>query len=375
MLIETYAPARTKDILGNTKAIEDTRTWIKNWKHGALILYGPVGIGKSLAIRLIAKELKLELIESNANEVRGYKAIKETILKATAQRSLFYSGKLIVIDELDALDSTRGISELIKNTSHPVVLIAQDPYLQKLANLRKTCKLVKFIKVRYTEIEKFLEEICKKENIVYDRKALNQLAKISDGDVRAALTDLESLLELTQETITSLGFREKKEDIFNTLKIIFKTESIENVRIALDNSEKSPEDLFLWMSENIISEYENLEDVAGAYDYLSKADIFRARIMKRQAMSLYKYFIEISFYGVALSKKEPSKKFVMYKFPMLYFRKDELDSVKEKIAQKLHISKKEAGEYIPLIKIKLEKVKKEFGFDEDEIELVKSAKQ
>ena len=124
-------------------------------------------------------------------------------------------------------------------------------------------------------------------------------------------------------------------------------------------------------------EYDSIEEIAKSYDYLSKADLFTSRVIKRQAWRLQKYFL-LSAYGIALSKTSPKEKYTMYKSPkILYSRKNNnLESVREKIAKKLHVSKKEAVEYIEIIRTLMDKtdIEKKFGFDEKEIEELETAK-
>ena len=198
-----------------------------------------------------------------------------------------------------------------------------------------------------------------------------QFAQLCDGDVRSALIDLEVLGELTESSLETLSQRSREENIFNTLKVIFKTTDIKNVLTALENSDKDSSELLLWLHENLAEEYTNISDLAQAYEALSKADLFSARTLRRQSMSLKKYE-SIGIIGVSLSKKTRYNKFFIYKAPRRRFQNY---TFIEKIASKMQISRKKAKLYTPLIRIMISKNSSfadYFDFDESEIEDMKN---
>lgn len=356
MILEKYKPKTTKEIISNQLQIREIGNWIKKWKKGALIIHGPPGSGKSLSIEILAKAMRYEIIEYSSSDIDI-----DHVLKTSQQTSLFFQGKLIVI-ETDKVPIK--ITNLIKNTRHPVILIVQDAYKIKPA-IRKYCKLIKFTRIRYDLIARLLDKICEQENVKCNKRLTTQLARMSNGDVRAALIDLESLIDTG--SINNISHREQDEDIFNTLKIIFRTKDINNARTAIKNCDKSVEEISLWLEENIPEEYDK-QASALAYEYLAKADLFASRIMKRQLWSLKKYTL-LAPYGTAISKKEPKKSYVSYKFPLIFFKKKNNEETKEKIARKLHISKKEVNQELPLIKKLLNKeLISELNLNEKDIE-------
>lgn len=332
MLFEKYEPKTTEEILGNKLQTAEIKNWLKKWKKGsALLLHGPSGTGKTLAIRLLAKELDYEAIEKHHDDTIDYAELK----KSSLQKSLFLKSKIILLEAADAHDPKLIIS-LIGSSEFPVILTAESPY-GKLNSVRKMCTMVKFDKVRPDAIMDFLKKICSKEKILCDEKVLRQYS--ATGDVRAALTDLEAQSD----------YRDITENIFNAIRIIFKATSLESAKIAMENSENTA-DIFSWLAENVSSEYEKLGDLASAYEFLAKADLFRSRIIRRQAWGLQKYFFDISVFGVVLSKSVPSRKFVMYRPP--FFRKHAKENHDlENLARQLHCSRKEAADSMRLMKI------------------------
>ncbi|MBS3052885.1 MAG: AAA family ATPase [Candidatus Aenigmarchaeota archaeon] len=353
MLLQKYEPRSLQEFVGNRQQTAEILQWIKGWKKGALMIHGPPGVGKSLAVKLAAKELGLELLQRHANDQAD--VLKESVLKAAQQKSLFSKGKILLIDDLEQLDSSKHVVELIKSSRFPVVLVASNPYDMKLAALRNYCKMVKFQKLRADEIARFLKLICETEGIKYEEAALKQLCRTSNGDIRAALMDLETLKpEVTLRNAGELGDRGKEDNIFETVRLVLKATSIQSAALAVQNSER-PEIVLAWLEENILNEYTGIEEIAEAYDWLSKADIFYSRIIRRQSWSLQKYANALGFYGVALSKRKARNSFVQYSVPKRRFK---AGSTEEDLASLLHVSRRRIGLYRPLIKSLEEKIKR-----------------
>jgi replication factor C large subunit len=376
-ILEKYKPKRISEVIGNRKQMEDALNFIKNFKKGkALFLYGPPGCGKSLSIELIAKELSYEIIELSPSDFRDYNTIKQKIFEAGKQRSLFGKGRIVLIDDVEVKDKgmEKAILELIKNSSYPVVLTANNPFEKSLATIRKFSEMIKFDKIHSNNLKAFLEKIAKKEGKKYEEKAIAQLARMANGDVRAALIDFETLDEITEESIKKLSTREVEQSIFDTLKVIFKTKSINTALLAASQSEKTPEEIFWWLEENLIKEYKKPEDLAKGFEYLAEADFFQSMIIKRQSWELKKYFLD-SMAFVSIAKKESYPGFTAYSSPTIYQEKKipkELKDVCLKIGSLTHCSSKKAAQYIPIFKYLVEKSKKVKSlFTKEEIDAIK----
>jgi len=368
---EKYAPKKVVEVVGQKKAIDQFLTWYKSWKPGkkAALFHGPAGTGKTCLIEALGKEKNLEVIEMNASDYRTAKQIREVIGQSMKQKSLFKKSKIFMIDEIDGIagredrGGTGEIIKIIKESLYPIVITANNPWHPRLRSLRVYSQLIQFGKVRYWDILKRLQFICEKEGVKCDREVLGQLAKRSEGDLRSAINDLETLTRIKKEIkfkdLETLGIREKETNIFDVLKMIFKTKTALAAKLSIQNVDKDLDEIFLWVEQNIINEYEKPEEIAKAYDMLSRADIFMQRIKRRQNWKLQKYMIDLMTAGVAVSKKEMYRKFTRYQYPdrikflgrTKFKRREEKERLLE-LSKQLHCStKKIREEFLPFFKV------------------------
>jgi len=354
-----YEPGRLSEIKGQDDAVAFLKKFIsdKKRKKKAVILYGPSGNGKTASAYALAKEFDLELLEVNASDFRNKDKIESSIGNAAKQMSLFGKSKLILIDEIDGLSGkddrggVQAITKVIDESAFPIILTSNNPFDDKFSTLRKRCELLEFKSLEYKIVSEILKDICKKERIQYEESAITALARREAGDLRGAITDLQLVSagseRITAESLEQLGDRMKMESILQALVKVFKTTDPNIALTAFDNVDEDQDKIFLWIDENLPYEYENPEDLADAYDKLSKADVFRRRIRRWQHWRFLVYINALLTAGIATSKKERYKKFVKYKptgrILKLWWAKQKnmkKKAICQKISEKTHNSAK-----------------------------------
>jgi replication factor C large subunit len=324
--IKKYEPKNSHEIIGQDEAVKYLKEFITNpkkRKKKAIILYGPSGNGKTSSVYAFAEEFNLELIEVNASDFRNKDSIESTIGHSSRQMSLFGKSKLILVDEIDGLSGheDRGgilaITKVIEDSAFPIILTSNNPFDNKFSALRKKCDLLQFNSLDHTLILDALKDICRKENLNYDESALKSLARRQSGDLRGAITDLQLISagasKITDEELEQLGDRMKMESILQALVKVFKTTDPNLALTAFDNVDEDLDKIFLWLDENLPEEYDKPEDLARAYDMLSKADVFKRRIKRWQHWRFLIYINAFLTAGIATAKDEKYKKFVKYK--------------------------------------------------------------
>ena len=369
MLTEKYKPKRLEDVVGQQEAIKKILKWIQSWKPGdkALLIHGPVGVGKTTIIQALASERDMDFIELNASDYRSAKQIRESIGRSIHEQSLFRRGKVFLIDEVDTLagnEDRGGVSEmvkLIKETKHPIVLTANNPWISKLRSLRSYCYMIEIKRPSLSIIERYLKGIAVKEHIKIEMAAIQEIAKRSNGDLRSAMTDLESLRhkkKITVDDVLELGYRERDVTAYDALNKIFRASSLADARHSINNVDKTPDELFWWIESNITREYERPQEAAAAFDALSAADVFRGWIRKTKNWRFLAYMIDLMTYGVAAARHKRRFKYVSYRYPTLIatlgrtkrMRREQQERLLE-LAQQLHCStRKVRAEFLPYLK-------------------------
>ncbi len=393
-----YSPNALKEIIGQDNSVKELREFVSNYKKQkkkALLLYGPSGVGKTSSVYAISKELGYELIEVNASDSRNKDQIMEKVGSAAKQYSLFGSSKIILIDEIDGLSGNKDrgglatLTKLIGESAFPIIFTIQNPWDYKFNSLKKKCTLVEFVPLDANDMVKVLIDVCKKDNIKYEESVLKGLARRSGGDFRAALNDLEMLStgikEITKESLQELEDRSREESMPNALLKVFKSTDPKIAITAFDSVKEDIDQQFLWIDENLPNEYDKPEDIAMAYDKLSKADVFKRRIRRWQHWRFLIYVNALLTAGVAVSKDEKYKKFVKYKptgrILKLWWAKQKSlkkKAIAAKIAEKTHSSVRDVVkdmEYFKLIFKKNKEMAKSISeyldLDKDEIAWLK----
>ena len=392
--IQKYFPVKCSEIVGQDKVIKELKNFISNFKNQkkkAAFVYGPSGVGKTCSVYCIANELNLEILEVNASEFRNKDQIHSIVGGAISQQSLFSKGKIILVDEVDGLAGNKdrgGLQELkrlIQKTTYPIVLTATNPWENKFSSLRSKSQLMKFEELTHENIFPVLNNICNKEKIKADKTALKSLARMTGGDLRAAINDLQQLTansgKLTKEELETLSQREHQETIINALTRIFKTTDPKLAINAFDTVNEDLNQRLLWLDKNLPEEYTNPYDLARAYDKLSKADIFNRRIRRWQHWRFLVYINALITAGIAVSKDKKYDNYVEYKqsgrLLKIYWaniRNMKRKAIALKIAEKTHTSQKQILKNIDFFKVIFKKndkmalqIANELDLDKEEV--------
>jgi len=365
MWVQKYRPDSLEDYRGASKQKKQLKEWAEDWEKGdkSILLHGQAGTGKTSLVEALANDLDLELVETNASDVRTKGQLKEELKEATRQASFFGKNKLILIDEVDGMSGRDrgGVAELktiIDESRFPVVMTANDAYDSKIRPLRNISKQVKLDSVHTNSINAHLKWVLDQEDIDYDERAVKMIARRAGGQMRSAINDLELVAlgrdKLEKDHVRELSQRDSRQEIFDSLKIIFKTSSAENARQASNNIDEDADTFMQWVRENIPREYKKPEDNAEAYYWISTADLYSGRIRKRMAWSLMKYVYEFSTVGVALSKDEKYSGWTKYQYPSKLKKmgssrasRKKMDTITSKLGEKLRLSQRDVKSDLP----------------------------
>jgi replication factor C large subunit len=382
---EKYRPTTLGDVVGNSKSVGELRSWADSWDSGrpkrypAVILAGEAGTGKTSAALALAKDKKWTVIELNASDARNYTNISKVVTMGVIHETFSDDGtfvgsdiggrKLVILDEADNLYETssgsskskksedketkdmsdrggkKAIIEALAQACQPIILIVNDLYSLTKGRgeaIKRYCKVIRFDTLRKDEIRNALKQVAINENLGVEEKVLDVVAEKSGGDLRAALNDLEGLAigrrTLSLKEIDTLGFRDPSVKIYGALRTIFTTKSLTMAKEAVNSLDETPQDLLVWIDENLPKQYTRTQDLLDSLEYLSKADILLRRVFRRQHFALWSYARELMSGGVALAKRDiydysPKHDFPMYLIAMSRSKMDR--ALQEKVLQKL----------------------------------------
>lgn len=288
--------------------------FIENFKVGkGILLVGRAGSGKTTTLSVLADHYNYELFEMNASDSRNKKSILESVGDVIKQKSLFGSEKMILIDEVDGVsgrDDRGGVAELIKivkESNYPVVFTANDPDSDKIKALKKVVKVVNFENSSKDLLLGIAKRIFDSEKIEFNEKEIESFVEErSSIDIRGFINDIQaSVVDSRFSTQIELEIRDYKKKIELVLEKIFYSYPEDSQKSSY-NTDINLDDLFLYLEENVPSIDSNVA-TANYFNEISKADVFRGRIMKYQ---YWRYLAYVSFYltyGASSVKDNPKK--------------------------------------------------------------------
>lgn len=296
MLTNKYKPTNISGVIGNKTNIQAILEWLNTWeqqKKKCLLISGVSGIGKTLSTELILNSLKYNIIHLNSDEERDKEYINSSIkpiIKFT--KTVFGKKNILFVDDLDCTSDYGFLStlvECIKETNVPVICICNDRYNQSFKTLVGYCHDVKFQKPRVNEIQKYVMDIVKKENIKVNLADMNKLIENSNNDIRSILNNLQlysytSNNQLGVSTNVNLGNKDNSQiNVFDMTNIMFSQNSSMDEKYHTFWMETDL--LPLMIHENYIrnslknkNEVTELDQIDSAAEAISNLDLFETSI-------------------------------------------------------------------------------------------------
>ncbi|KAL8656134.1 MAG: hypothetical protein Q9210_000460 [Variospora velana] len=181
-----------------------------------MLFYGPPGTGKTSTILALAKELygpdmfRFRVLELNASDERGISIVREKVKDfARMQLSnppLHYKDKypcppykIIILDEADSMtqDAQSALRRTMETYSKITRFCLICNYVTRIIDpLASRCSKFRFKSLDQGNAKKRLEEIAEVEHVKVEDGVLDTLIKCSEGDLRKAITFLQSAARL-----------------------------------------------------------------------------------------------------------------------------------------------------------------------------------
>ena len=206
-LAEKMRPKSLNEVVGQQHLIGKNgilRKIVTKKEPISLIFWGPAGTGKTTLSRIIAKEVEADFIEISA-VTSGKKDIEEVINHAHQNWNLGIR-TILFVDEIHRFNKSQQDAFLPHIESGLINLIGattENPAFEIINPLLSRSRVLTLKPLEDSDILKILtraiDQISPKTKI--DQEALETLVKISGGDARRALGNLEIVLSIESKHI------------------------------------------------------------------------------------------------------------------------------------------------------------------------------
>jgi len=210
--IEKYRPKNITDVILDTNTLNKIKKIITEKDMPNIIITGVPGIGKTTTIKCIAhglygKYYNDAVLELNASDERGIKTVDELItnfckksfgLKTSINNmnNVYAKHKMIILDEADNITEkaqhsiNKKMEEYNSTTRFAFTCNKSSDILEAI---QSRCIILRYIRLPTSKVIEKLESICFEEKLSYTDEALNEISIISQGDLRAAINNLQAV--------------------------------------------------------------------------------------------------------------------------------------------------------------------------------------
>ncbi|KAI9802435.1 MAG: Subunit of heteropentameric Replication factor C (RF-C) [Sarcosagium campestre] len=229
--VEKYRPKSLKDVTAQDHTVNVLQRTLQATNLPHMLFYGPPGTGKTSTILALSKELygpelfKSRVLELNASDERGISIVREKV-KDFARMQLSNPPpayktkypcppyKIIILDEADSMtqDAQSALRRTMETYSKITRFCLICNYVTRIIDpLASRCSKFRFKSLDQGNAKKRLEEIADNEGVKMDEGVVATLIKCAEGDLRKAITFLQSAARLAGSTdVTGGGARGRK---------------------------------------------------------------------------------------------------------------------------------------------------------------------
>lgn len=208
MWVEKYRPKHLAQIINQKEIIKGLENLMRKPNELPHLLFtGSAGIGKTTTALCLAKQMlgdnwKRDTLELNASDERGIKMVRERVKEFASIMKLSINQeknekpfKIIILDEADEMttEAQTALRRIIEDSARTTRFIFICNYLSHIIEpIQSRCVIFRFSKVSEEEVIEYLKDICKKEEVKVEEKALRKIYEHTNGDLRHSINILQA---------------------------------------------------------------------------------------------------------------------------------------------------------------------------------------
>jgi len=261
MWTEKYRPSKISDLSLNDNTLDKINNIIRSKDMPNIIITGTPGVGKTTTIlcmsnALLGEYMRDGVLELNASDNRGVKAIQETskfckkkFVIPDKYKDKYTYHKIILYDEADnitpkAQRMINNLMEKYKQTTRFAFTCNNSTDI--IESIQSRCMIFRYPKLTNDMVTEKLKIICELENVTYTLSGISSLALISQGDMRQAINNLQMVNNtygiVNDEILNTIFDRPNSEtikNIFINCKNNDLCNAIRNVQLLINNGYSS----------------------------------------------------------------------------------------------------------------------------------------
>lgn len=299
--VEKYRPKNLDEVAAQDHAVTVLKKTLESANLSHMLFYGPPGTGKTSTILALTKELfgpelmKTRVLELNASDERGISIVREkiknfarlTVSKPSKKDLENYPCppyKIIILDEADSMtaDAQSALRRTMETYSSVTRFCMICNYITRIIDpLASRCSKYRFKSLDSSNALERLQYVATQENVKSEEGTLEKILDIAAGDLRKAITLLQSAAKLIDYTGTGEVTIKQIEELAGVIPTSILQEMVNKI------AAKDLNQLTKYVNEFIKSGWSGVAIVGQLHDYYITNEDYDTTFKNKLSLMLF----------------------------------------------------------------------------------------